>query len=98
MAGRIGVDDEDGTRLVHRTSEDDCTKFDRPKTRFVEIGNGQVEMNLLRPPVWPLWREIRRCPLKGQLERRPADMHLAPLRITDIQAPIQKGRVKGRKG
>jgi hypothetical protein len=97
VAGWVGVDDEDGTRLLYRIGEDDRTKFDRPKSRGVEVRNGQVEMKLLRRAIWPLGRGILRCTLEGQLERGSIGVLLTPLRITDIQPAIQKVCVKVRK-
>ena len=98
VASWVGVDDESGSRLLYRLGEHDRTKFDRPKTRSVEVRNGEVEMKLLRRAIWPLWRGILRCTLEGQLERGPIGMHLTPLRITDIQLAIQEVCVKVRKG
>ena len=97
MAGWIGVNNVDAARLLDRAGEDDCTKFDSPETSCTEVRNGQVEMKLLRRTFWPFWRGIWRCTLEGQLERRITGVHLTPLRITDVQLPIQKDCVKGRK-
>ena len=88
MAGWIGVHNVDAARLLHRAGEYDCTKFDRPETCCEEVRNGQVEMKLLRRTFWPFRRGIWCCTLEGQLERRITGVHLAPLRITDIQLPI----------
>jgi hypothetical protein len=97
VARWVGVDAEGGTRLLYRIGEDDRAKFDCRKTRFVEVGNGQVEMKLLRRAIWPLWRGIWRCTLEGQLEPWPLGVHLTPLRITDVQLAIQKMCIKVRK-
>ena len=97
MAGWVGVHNVDAARFLHRAAEYDCTKFDSPETCCTEVRNGQVEMKLLRRTIRPFWRGIRRCTLEGQLERRLTGVHLAPLRITDVQLPIQKVCVKGGK-
>ncbi len=97
MAGWIGVNNVDAARLLHRVGEDNCTKFGSPETSRAEVRNGQVEMKLLGRTIWPFWRGIRGCTLEGQLERRITGVHLTPLRITDVQLPIQKVCVKGRK-
>lgn len=97
MAGRIGIDDEGGTRLLYRIGQDNRTKFDRQKTRCVEVRDCQVKMKLLRVAVWPLRTGVGRCALERQLESRPIGVHLTPLRITDIQLTIQKVCVKPRK-
>ena len=97
MAGWIGVHDEDGARLLHRAGKDDCTKFASPETSCTKVRNGQVEMKLLRRAIWPFRWGIRRRTLEGQLARRIPDVHLTPLRVTDIQLPIQEVCVKRRQ-
>ena len=97
MAGWIGVHDEDAPRLLHRACKDDCTKLDSPEAGCTKVGDGQVEMELLRRPVWPYRRGIRCCTLEGQLARRITGVHLAPLRISGVQLTIQKVCVEGRK-
>lgn len=97
MAGRIGIDNKDGVRLLHRFGEDDGPELDRPESSCTEVRNGQVEMQLLWRPLWPFWWGIRRCTLEGQLERRITGSHLAPLGITAIQLSIQELCVEGRK-
>ena len=97
MASRIGVHDEGAVWFLHWAGEDDCTKFDGPESGCAEIRNRQVEMELLRRAIWPVWREIRRCTLEGQLERQITNVHLTPLRITEIHLPLQKVCVEGRK-
>jgi hypothetical protein len=97
MAGRIGVHNVDAAWLLHGAGEDGCTKFGSPETSCTEVCNGQIEMKLLRHPIWPFWRGIWHCTLESQLERGLTGVHLTPLRITDIQLSIQKVCVKGRK-
>ena len=97
VAGWVGVDGEDGTRLLYRIGEADRTKFNRPKSCCVEIRDGQVEVQLLGRAIWPPRSGIRRRTLECQLERRPIGLHLTPFWITDIQLPIQEVRVEGRK-
>jgi hypothetical protein len=97
MAGWIGMNNPDATRLLDRAGQDDCAQFDSPMASSTEIGNGHVEMKLLRRAIWPSWREIWHGSLKGQLERRITDMDLTPVRIRDVRLPIQKVRVEGRK-
>jgi hypothetical protein len=97
VTGGIGVHDEGGTRLLYRIGQDDRSKFDRPKTRCLEVGDGQVEVKLLGRAIWPLRRCIRPRTLECQLERRPIRAYLAPLWITDIHLPIQEVRVEGCK-
>jgi hypothetical protein len=96
VADWIGVDDKGGTRLLYLIGEYDRTKFDRPKTRCMEVRDRQVQMKLLGRAIWPLRRGIRRRTLECQLERRPIGVHLTPLWIADIQLPIQEVRVKRR--
>lgn len=97
MAGWIGVNYPDAVRLFDRAGEHDRTKLASPETRGTEVGNGQVEMKLLRRTTWPFWRAVWPCKLEGQLERCISDVHLTPFRITDIQLPIQQICVKGRE-
>lgn len=98
MAGWIGVNYPDGARLFNWAAEHDRPKLASPETSGTKVGNGQVEMELLRRTTWPFRRGIRRCKLEGQLERLISNLHLAPFGITDIQLPIQKIGVKGREG
>lgn len=98
MAGWICVNYPDASRLLDRAGEHDRTKLSSPETRGTEVRNGQVEMKLLRRTTWPFRRGVWSCKLEGQLERRISDVYLTPFGIIDIQPPIQKICVKGRKG
>ncbi len=97
MAGGIGVDNVDGARLLYWVGKDRCTKLDSSESSCMKVSNGQVEMELLRHPIGPFWGGIWRCTLEGQLECQVSGVHLAPLRIADIQLPIEKVCIKGRK-
>ncbi len=98
MTGGIGVDYPCAARLLDRAAEHGCTKFDSSETGGAEVGNSQVEMYLLRrtigPDRWVVWR----CKLECQLERQTSGVDLTPFGIADIGLPIQKIRVKVRKG
>ena len=97
MAGWIGVNYPDAARLLGRAGENGRAKFDRSEAGGTEVRNGQVEMKLLRRAIWPFRWGIRRRTLEGQLARRIPDVHLTPLRVTDIQLPIQEVCVKRRQ-
>ncbi len=97
MADWIGMDYPDAAGLLDPAGEHDCTKLGSPETSRPEVRHGQVEMKLLGRTAWPFRREVRRCQLERQLERRISDMYLTPLGISDIQLPIQKICVEGRK-
>jgi hypothetical protein len=54
MAGRVGVDDPGAPWLLDRAGEHDCAELGCPETSGAEVGNRQVEMELL-------WRTSRPC-------------------------------------
>jgi hypothetical protein len=97
MADWIGMDYPDAARLLDRAGEHGCTKLGSPETSDTEVRHAQVEMKLLRRTTWPFRREVRRCQLERQLERRISDVYLTPFGITDIQLPIQEICVEARK-
>ena len=97
VASWIGVHDEDVVWFLHRAAQDDRTELGSPESGRTEVGNGQVEMELLRRTVRPFRRGIRRCTLEGELARRITDVHFAPLRVTEIGLAVQEVGVEGRK-
>jgi hypothetical protein len=68
MAGRVGVDDPGAAWLFDRSGERHCTELGCPETGGAEVGNHEVEMELLRRATRPFRRGVRPCQLEGQLE------------------------------
>ncbi len=98
VASWTSMNNPDAARLLDPAGEDDSAQLGSPETSCTKISDRQVEMNLLRHTIRPLWRGVWLCKLEGQLERQIPGVHLTPVRITDVQRPIQETCVKARKG
>ncbi len=54
MTGRIGMNNKDAARFLDPTAEGGRTEGCRSYTGGLQVGNGQVEMELLRRPIRPV--------------------------------------------
>jgi hypothetical protein len=88
---------EGGSLFVHRIPEYASAESYGPVRRHPEVEHGEVQMELLWPPIWPFRRRVPIDSLQCELQGHVLNVHFRPIRIGH-DAPAQKFTVEQRQG
>jgi hypothetical protein len=77
--------DEDGAGFFNRSRQDFSSEGHRMARRSIQIGNGEIQMNLLRQSVRPARAPIAGSCLECEFEWGAVGVHLAPAVIINVQ-------------
>jgi len=95
MASWVGVDDEGAIAFSDRRAEDGRAQFDGPGRGWLQLIDGEIEMELLRRAVRPDWALVPVDALERQLETRFIEVYLAPVRVGHVDAAVEQLTVEG---
>jgi hypothetical protein len=97
MPDRINVDLEDAAFFLNWLSKYSGTKFDRMRRGRLQIGHGEIKMNLLWLPIRPLGGHERSDTLKGQLQWQSGEVNFAPRRVGRVNIATEQVPIESRQ-